>query len=302
MASRTPGTRRTGIAMKPAPFRYHLATDLPDALSALAEPDAKLLAGGQSLMPMANFRLLRPSVLIDINRVAGLGALAQQPGGIRIGALSRHATIETAALIARAHPILSHAMTHVAHPTIRNRGTIGGSLAHNDPASEWPMLVLLLEGALTLASRRGARVVAARDFLIGPLATALAQDEMVIAIDLPDSPPGTGWGFAEIARRHGDFALAAVGVTLRAKDGCIADPRIALTGVGDTALRAGAAEGILNGQRPDAVVVAAAIAAIRDVLHPMTDLHASAAYRRHLAGVLAARAIRDAWRRAGGEA
>ena len=296
-----PGTRRTGIAMKPAPFRYHLATDLPDALSALAEPEAKLLAGGQSLMPMANFRLLRPSVLIDINRIAGLGALAERPEGIRVGALSRHAAIETASLIARAHPILSHAMTYVAHPSIRNRGTIGGSLAHNDPAAEWPMLVLLLDAGLTLASRRGTRAVPARDFLIGPLATALAPDEMLTAIDLPAALPGTFWGFAEIARRHGDFALAAVGVTLRIEDGRIADSRIALTGVGDTALRAGAAEAILNGRRPDAVVLPAAIAAIRDVLRPMSDLHASADYRRHLAGVLAARAIRDAWRRAGGE-
>jgi CO/xanthine dehydrogenase FAD-binding subunit len=290
--------------MKPAPFRYQLAASLPDALSALAEagPEAKLLAGGQSLMPMANFRLLRPSVLIDINRITELGAVAEHAGGISIGALTRHAAIETTPLIARAHPILPHAMGFVAHPTIRNRGTIGGSLAHNDPAAEWPMLALLLDAVLTLASRAGTRSLKARQFLTGPLATALAPDEMLTAIDLPAPLPGTGWGFAELARRHGDFALAAVGVTLRAETGRVTDARIALTGVGDTALRAGAAEAILDGRRPDEATLAAAVAAIRDALRPMTDLHASADYRRHLAGVLAARAIRDAWRRAGGSA
>lgn len=290
--------------MKPAPFRYHPAVSLPDALAALAGAggEGKLLAGGQSLMPMANFRLLRPALLIDINRIPGLGAIGEVPGGVRIGALARHAAIETAPLLAATHPILPHAMGFVAHPTIRNRGTIGGSLAHNDPAAEWPMLALLLDATLFLASARGGRAVAARDFPTGPLASVLAPEEMLTAVEIPTWPTGTGWGFAELARRHGDFALAAVGVTLRAAGGTIAGARIALAGVGETACRADAAEAVLEGRRPDQATIAAAVGALRAALDPMTDLHASGAYRRHLAGVLAARAIDAAWRRATGAA
>ena len=287
--------------MKPAPFRYIAAHSLPEALAALAAggAEAKLLAGGQSLMPMANFRLLRPSVLIDINRIPDLGLIARTPDGLRIGALARHVAVETSPLVAAMFPVLAHAMTHVAHPTIRNRGTFGGSLAHADPAAELPMLALLLDARLAIAAAGGTRTTTARDFLLGPLATSLAPDEMLIGIDLPALPPGTGWGFGEVARRPGDFALAAVAVTLRAERGAAVAPRIALTGLGDTALRATAAEAVLNGRAPDPATLAACVAALRAEIAPGTDLHASADYRRHLAGVLAARAIAQAWQRTG---
>ncbi len=298
----TPERCQTGhAAVKPAPFRYHAACSVAEAVAALRAggADAKLLAGGQSLMPMANFRLLRPSVLIDINRIPDLGTITRTAEGLRIGALARHVAVETSPLVAEMFPVLAHAMTHVAHPTIRNRGTFGGSLAHADPAAELPMLALLLDAQLTIASVSGPRTTPARAFLLGPLATSLAPDEMLTGIDLPALPHGTGWGFEEVARRHGDFALAAVAVTLRAERGAVADLRIALTGVGDTALRVPAAEAMLNGRPPDTAAVAACVAAIRAAVTPTTDLHASADYRRHLAGVLAARAIAAAWHRAG---
>jgi CO/xanthine dehydrogenase FAD-binding subunit len=289
-------------AVKPAPFRYLAAHSRDEALAALhAEgAEAKLLAGGQSLMPLANFRLLRPSVLIDINRIPRLGEIVRTSQGLRIGALARHVAVETSPLVAASFPVLAQAMTQVAHPTIRNRGTFGGSLAHADPAAELPMLALLLEARLAIASVRGERTSGLREFLRGPLATSLAPDEMLIAIDLPAPTPGTGWGFAEVARRHGDFALAAAAATLRAEGGVVAGARIALTGVGDTALLVPAAAAALDGRVPDAAAIDACAAAVRAAVTPMTDLHASAEYRRHLAGVLAARAIAQAWRRAGG--
>ncbi|MGH7041402.1 MAG: FAD binding domain-containing protein, partial [Acetobacteraceae bacterium] len=221
--------------MKPAPFRYLAAHSVPEALAALhaGGVEAKLLAGGQSLMPMANFRLLRPSLLIDINPIAELGTITRTPAGLWIGALARHVAVETSPLVAALFPVLAHAMTHVAHPTIRNRGTFGGSLSHADPAAELPMLALALDATLTIASMDATRTTTARAFLVGPLATSLAPDEMVIGADLPLLPAGTGWGFEEVARRHGDFALAAVAVTLRAEAGLVADAHIALTGVGD---------------------------------------------------------------------
>ena len=196
-------------------------------------------------------------------------------------------------------PVLAHAMTHVAHPTIRNRGTFGGSLAHADPAAELPMLALLLDAQLTIASVSGPRTIPARAFLLGPLATGAGARRDADRHRSARPAAGTGWGFEEVARRHGDFALAAVAVTLRAERGAVADLRIALTGVGDTALRVPAAEAMLNGRPPDTAAVAACVAAVRAAVTPTTDLHASADYRRHLAGVLAARAIAAAWHRAG---
>ncbi|WP_048860957.1 FAD binding domain-containing protein, partial [Acidisphaera rubrifaciens] len=238
--------------MKPAPLRYHAARDVAEAVALLRdEPEAKLLAGGQSLMPMANFRLLRPSLLIDINRIDGLGDITRTPGGLRIGARARHVAVETSALVASLFPVLAHAMTHVAHPTIRNRGTFGGSLAHADPAAELPMLALLLDAVLTIRSAGGERRSTMPDFLVGALTTSLAPDEMLVAIDLPALPDGAGWGFEEMARRHGDYALAAVSVVLCRAGDAVAEARIALTGVGETAMRVPAAEAALIGARPE---------------------------------------------------
>src|ERR1700680_3418539 len=235
--------------MKPASFDYIVAESIDMAVASLKEAgaDAKIIAGGQSLVPMLNFRMLRPSVLIDINRIAGLDFVEDAGAAICIGALVRHYHLETSPIIARHFPVLSCAMTHVAHLAIRNRGTIGGSLAHGDPAAELPMLALLLAAELVIASASGARTVAARDFFLDALTVDLRSADILTEIVLPKLPPRTGWGFAEVARRHGDFALAAAAATLTLSGGTIRQARIALTGVGPTALRAGQAEALLVG-------------------------------------------------------
>jgi CO/xanthine dehydrogenase FAD-binding subunit len=287
--------------MKPPAFDYVVADSVEMAAAALAEAgsDAKIIAGGQSLVPMLNFRLLRPSVLVDINRIAGLAGIAETGNAIRVGALTRHYQLETSPVVARHLPVLSCAMTHVAHLAIRNRGTIGGSLSHADPAAELPMMALLLGAELDIASTSGKRTVAARDFLLGALTVDLAAGDIVTEIALPKLPPNTGWGFEEVARRSGDFALAAVAVTLTASDGAITQARIALTGVGPTASRAAKAEALLVGHALEPRLTSRVIGAVRAAIEPATDLHASSDYRRHLAGVLTGRALAAAWRRAG---
>jgi carbon-monoxide dehydrogenase medium subunit len=286
--------------MKPASFDYIVAESIEMAVASLAEagPDAKIIAGGQSLVPMLNFRLLRPSLLVDINRIPGLASIEETETGIHVGALTRHHQLEMSPIIGRHLPVLSCAMTHVAHLAIRNRGTIGGSLSHADPAAELPMMALLLDAALHIASASGKRTVAARDFFLDALTVDLAAGDMVTEIMLPKLPPRTGWGFEEVARRHGDFALAAVAATLTASGGVIAQARIALTGVGPTALRALAAEAMLVGQSLEPKLTSHAVEAVRAAIAPDTDLHASADYRRHLAGALTRRALVAAWRRA----
>ena len=286
--------------MKPASFDYIVAESIEMAVASLAEagPDAKIIAGGQSLVPMLNFRLLRPSLLVDINRIPGLASIEETETGIRVGALTRHHQLEMSPIIGRHLPVLSCAMTHVAHLAIRNRGTIGGSLSHADPAAELPMMALLLDAALHIASASGKRTVAARDFFLDALTVDLAAGDMVTEIMLPKLPPRTGWGFEEVARRHGDFALAAVAATLTASGGVIAQARIALTGVGPTALRALAAEALLVGQSLEPKLTSHAVEAVLAAIAPDTDLHASADYRRHLAGALTRRALVAAWRRA----
>src|SRR6478752_116834 len=286
--------------MKPAPFDYIAATSVDMAAASLAEAgdDAKIIAGGQSLVPLLNFRLLRPSILVDINPIGTLAFITETATDIRIGALTRHHQLETSPVIARHLPVLSCAMTHVAHLAIRNRGTIGGSLAHGDPAAELPMMALLLDAELHIASVAGARTTAARDFFLDALTVDLAAGEIVTEIVLPKLPPRTGWGFAEVSRRRGDFALAAAAATLAVAAGAIVEARIALTGVGRTAVRAATAESLLVGHALEPPLVSHAIEAVRAAIQPDTDLHASADYRRHLAGVLTGRALAAAWRRA----
>jgi len=290
--------------MKPPEFEYVVADSVDAAVAALAAAggDAKVLAGGQSLVPMLNFRLLRPAILVDINRIPGLAFIEEGEAEIRVGALTRHHQLETSPVIAKHFPVLSDAMTHVAHLAIRNRGTIGGSLSHADPAAELPMLALLLDATLTIASPSGRRTVAARDFFLGALSADLAADELVTEIAFPKLPAGSGWGFEEVARRHGDFALAAVAATVTVSDGTIAQARIAMTGVDETPKRAGEAEAMLTGRTLDAALLDDVIDAVRGGVTPNTDLHASSDYRRHLVGVLAGRAVSAAWRRAGGSA
>jgi carbon-monoxide dehydrogenase medium subunit len=286
--------------MKPAAFEYVVADSVEMAVACLAQAggDAKIIAGGQSLVPMLNFRLLRPSVLVDINRIPDLAYVREDGDVVRVGALTRHFRLETDPLIATHFPVLREAMAHVAHLAIRNRGTIGGSLSHADPAAELPMMAMLLDAELRIVSASGTRTVAARDFFRDALSVDLAEDEIVTEIALPKLPPNTGWGFEEVARRSGDFALAAVAVTLTLSDGRIAQARVAMTGVAPTARRVAEAERLLIGQRLDDGVGSDVIEAVRAAAEPPTDLHASSDYRRHLVGVLAARALAAAWSRA----
>jgi CO/xanthine dehydrogenase FAD-binding subunit len=290
--------------VKPASFEYVVADSVNSAAAALsaAGGDAKIIAGGQSLVPMLNFRLLRPSILVDINRIPNLSFIDENESVIRVGALTRHHQIETSAVIARHLPVLGFAMTYVAHLAIRNRGTIGGSLSHGDPAAELPMLALLLDAELHITSRSGRRTILAHDFFLDALTVDLADGDIVTEIVLPKLPPKTGWGFEEVARRAGDFALAAAAATLTVSGGTIMQARIALTGVGATAMRATDAEALLNGRPLDPEALNGVMDAVRESVEPSTDLHASADYRRHLVGVLARRAVDAAWRRAQPEA
>lgn len=289
--------------MKPPPFAYEAPTSVADAVALLAKHDgeAKIIAGGQSLTPMLNFRLLAPEVLVDINRIQGLGDIIDDgQGGLTVGALVRHFQLETSDLVADRFPVLSAAMRHVAHLAIRNRGTIGGSLSHADPAAELPMIVQLLNGTLTIVGPKGERLVRAAEFFDGALTTVLADDEIVTEIALPALPPGTGWGFEEVARRAGDFAMACAAVTLTPANGLVGEARVSVMGVHDRAIRIPDAETVLTGSGVDDDTIAAALAAVRTTVEPDDDLHASADFRRHLIGVLAERAIGAAWRRAMG--
>jgi len=285
--------------MKPPPFDYIVAIDRDTALATLARAggEAKILAGGQSLMPMLNFRLLRPSILVDINRIPDLGFIEETPDSIRIGALTRHFQLETSPIIAQHFPVFSYAVAHVGHLAIRNRGTIGGSLSHADPAAELPMMAVLLDARLRIVSATGSRTVAARDFFLDTMTVDLDGTELLTEIVLPKLPVRTGWGFEEIVRRHGDFAIAAVAATLTLSGSEIVQARIALTGVGPTTLRAAEAESLLVGREFDENLSRRAIEAVREAISPETDLHASAGYRRHLAGVLTGRALTAAWQR-----
>lgn len=286
--------------MKPARFDYVRAESIADAVEALAGAggDGKVLAGGQSLMPMMNFRLVKPSVLVDINRIPDLDRITLEAGALRLGALVRHRMTAEDALVARHIPVLHAAMKHVAHLTVRNRGTFCGSVCHADPAAEMPMMTLLLDGSIHIASPRGGRTMMAPDFLVGSLSTALEPDEMVTAVDLAVPEDGTGWAFEEFSRRHGDYALAAVAILMERVDGRARNVRIAMMGIADTALRLTAVEAALEGQQGSPAAFDEVAALLQECIEPNSDLNASADYRRHLAGALARRALADAWRRA----
>jgi CO/xanthine dehydrogenase FAD-binding subunit len=288
--------------MKPAAFDYTCPDSVEEAMALLANhADAKVIAGGQSLIPMLNFRVVRPAMLVDIGRLLELDFIKETDSGLRVGALTRHCTLETSPLIARMFPVIGAAMKHVAHVAIRNRGTFGGSLSHADPAAELPMLAVLLDATMTARSLAGERVIEARDFFVGSLTCALEEDEILLHVDLPGLLPQTGWAFEEFARRPGDFALASVAVLLERRGEQVMNPRIAMMGVGETPLRIAAAEDVLRDQPWSDTLVTTAVRAGCEPLQPNLDLHASAAYRRHLAAELLARALHDAWRRASGE-
>lgn len=290
--------------MKPPKFEYVRPSTIKEAVAALAAAgdNGKIIAGGQSLVPMLNFRLLSPSVLIDINRIPGLGEIQEQPdGGLKIGALTRHHALETSPVVKRLYPVLHAAMQHVAHLAIRNRGTIGGSITHADPAAELPMMMKLLDASITLVSSKGTRIVEADDFFLGALTADVEENELVAEINLPPLPQGAGWAFEEVARRAGDFALAAAGVVMHVEQGKVAEARIGVMGVADTPVRINDAETILFNQAFDPAILEEVVQAVVQAVEPSTDLHASAEYRLHLIEVLIRRTIIKAWQRATGE-
>ena len=287
--------------MKPPPFDYARAESVDEAVALLARHDggAKLLAGGQSLVPMLNFRLVHPSLLVDVNRIPDLAGIEEGNGVLRIGALARHRQVEVSAAVAERFPVLRAAVRHVAHLAIRNRGTLGGSLAHADPAAELPMMALLLDATMEVSAPAGSRRIAAREFFRSALATDLGDAEMLVRVELPFLLPGTGWGFEEVARRAGDFALAAAAATLTlGADGKVAEARLAVMGAHDTPFRIAAAEALLAGEPPGGEAVRTAARAARDAVEPYDDLHASADLRRHLVEVLSRRALEAAAARA----
>ena len=298
--------------MKPAPFEYYQPRSLDEAISALAKggPDAKPLAGGQSLIPAMNFRLARPAVLVDLNRVAELDYVRDtdgQTGGrvdgyVHLGAMTRQSVAENNALIGRMAPLLKETMPFIAHPQIRNRGTIGGSLSHADPAAELPSVMVALDATFELRGPKGTRKVTAVDFYTGLFVTALQPGELLVDIAISPPKPKTGWAFLEVSRRHGDYALAgaAVVVTLDEKGKC-REARIALVSVGDVPMLAKKAIKALVGEKPTADVIkeAAEAAGTKDC-DPPGDIHASVAYRRQLATVLTRRALTRAVDRASG--
>jgi len=288
--------------MKPAPFDYHAPRQLEEAAELLASlPNAKILAGGQSLVPMMNFRYVIVDHLVDLGGVEDLRGIAVGDGRLRIGAMMRQRDLELSPEIAKHCPLMAEALRHVGHRQTRNRGTIGGSLAHADPAAELPAVCAAYDAVVHLASIRGIRSVPFGEFSAGYMATVLAPDEMIAAIELPIWRLGHGHGFQEFARRRGDFALAGAAALLDVgAGGVVRRAALALFGVAEQPVRLDAAEATLTGKVPDAASIHSAAAAAW-LVEPISDIHASGDYRRHLAQVLSARALADAARRAGVE-
>lgn len=288
--------------MKPAPFRYAAAASLEEALALKAEhgDEAKFLAGGQSLIPAMNFRMAQPSVLIDINGLDALSYVKSEGGVVRIGATTRYRTLQRDATIGRKVALMAEALPEVAHPAIRNRGTLGGNLSHADPASELPAVVLAMGGTLHAHSKKGTRKIAAREFFAGVLTTALTSDELLTEIELPVLPPRSGTSFIEVARRRGDYAMMGVAcrVTLDAHGACT-EARLAYCNAGETPVAAPKAAQSLKGLKIDEGNARAAGEAAKGEINPFGNVHASADYQRHLAGVLTRRALLAAAERAG---
>ncbi|WP_420587458.1 FAD binding domain-containing protein [Ruegeria sp.] len=277
--------------MKPAAFEYVRPETLSEAVEALDHDDAKIIAGGQSLVPMMNFRLVQPERLVDINRIAELSQIEKTETGIRIGALVRHAEAAQSELLADHLPIIREAMAHVAHVAIRNRGTIAGSLCHADPSAEWPLLVTLLDGEIEILGGDGPRTAEPDEFFLAPLVTDIEETELVTSIHLPLPDAPCGMAFDEVAQRAGDFAVVAAGAVVRVEDGQFAEVRLGLGGVFDTSVRATALEEALTGQPATAEAIEAALPLAIEDLEPNDDLHASAAYRLSLVPVLARRVL-----------
>jgi aerobic carbon-monoxide dehydrogenase medium subunit len=274
--------------LKPAPFAYAKARSVAHAIELLVDDDARLLAGGQSLIATLNMRLSHPALLVDINGVGGLDGIASNNGHIEIGALVRHVQAERSPELARRAPLIALAMPHIGHPAIRNRGTIGGSVAFADPAAELPACVLALGGELTIAGPQGSRIVRADDFFKGLFETALTARDVLTAIRIPAAGADTRVGFAEFARRHGDYAMVGLAACARADGQRLRDLRLAYFGVASTPVRAHHAEQALTERDIDA-----AVHALAQDLNPPDDVQASGAVKTHLAGVLLRRVARQ---------
>ncbi|MGI8525364.1 MAG: FAD binding domain-containing protein [Pseudolabrys sp.] len=269
--------------MKPAPFAYARARSVDEAIALTGDADARLLAGGQSLIATLNMRLSAPALLIDINGIGGLDVITHNDGTLEIGALARHAQAERSETVARYAPLIARALPHIGHPAIRNRGTIGGSIAFADPAAELPACLLALGGEVDAVGPHGKRTIQADDFFKGLFETALGPRDMLTAIRVPAATKDTRFDFAELARRHGDYAMAGLAAAAKADGKGLRDVRLAFFGVGSTPMRAPKAEAVLNGAVDDKRIDAA-IAALD--LDPPCDVQATGAVKKHLAGVL----------------
>jgi carbon-monoxide dehydrogenase medium subunit len=288
--------------MKPAPFEYQAPDSLEGALAILAEhgDDAKVLAGGQSLIPAMNFRVAQPAMLVDLNGLSELDYIRRaEDGELQIGAMTRQRSVEREPLVAETDPLLNETMPFIAHPQIRNRGTFGGNMAHADPASELPVIAVARGARMKAASAKGERWIDAKDFFFGMFTTALEPEEILAEIALPPMPARTGWSFMEISRRSGDYAMMGVAalVTLDENDIC-AEARLVYLNTGDGPMEASEAAQLLQGEKHgEKAIEAAAVKASEDEIDPFGNVHASVEYQRHLARVLTRRALNAAFER-----
>ena len=287
--------------MKPAPFEYDDPRTVDEALDLLAEhgEECKVIAGGQSLVPLMNFRLARPRRLIDLNRIDSLAHITRSPGRLVIGAMTRHADVERSPVVAEAWPLLSEAIVWVGHPQIRNRGTIGGSAAHADPAAELPAVFAAMEATFQVRSKYGARSVRWDDFFRSEFTTSIIPEELLVGVEVPEQDPQAGTAFVEFARRHGDFALGGAAVVLKLdRFGVCERAAIALVAAGPKPVRATAAEAQLVGNKIDAEAIQAAAGRAVEGLHPTADVHGSTEYRVKLLRVMVQRGLTAAAERA----
>jgi CO/xanthine dehydrogenase FAD-binding subunit len=282
--------------MKPPKFDYHAPTTVEQALELLGRygGDAKVLAGGQSLMPLLNFRLSRPAALVDLNRIPSLAYVREQDGQVRFGAMTRQRTIEFSPVVRERVPLLGEATRWVGHLPIRTRGTIGGSIAHADPAAESPAVLIALEGEVVARGPKGERVIKAKDLFQTYLATSLTPDEILVEVRMPAMPAGAGYAFEEFARRHGDFAIVGIAAVVVRDGARCALARLATAGAGPVPVRLRAAEEILERDGLSDAAIEAAARRACELVSPDSDIHASADYRRHLTGVLTKRALKRA--------
>ena len=291
--------------MKMPAFCYHRPATVEEAVGLLADhgPDAKVLAGGQSLVPLLALRLSHPAHLVDIGRVAGLDTVDDGPGGFTVGAGVRHSQVELSPVTARVAPLVAAAMPHIGHRAIRNRGTVCGSLAHADPAAELPAVALAVDAELIVRSSAGERTIPAADFFLGYLTSALDDTELLTAVRFPPWPPSTGWSVAEISRRHGDYALVGLAAVVGlGEGGRVQRAALSFLGAGATPVRVTEAERVLVGEHPDPAAFAEAADVVTKTIEPPGDNHATAAYRAHVAGVLTRRCLAEAAERAGAAA